>query len=60
MDEASRYDAMQRSESTVQAEMIDRLRQAGVARIILPLPYLYGKAYPAITSPEGLRRIKRT
>jgi class 3 adenylate cyclase len=53
MDEAARYDALQRSEATVQAEMIDRLRQMGAARIILPLPYLYGKAYPAITSPDG-------
>ena len=53
MDETARYDAMQRSEAAVQAEMIDRLHKIGAARIVLPLPYLYGQAYPVQTSPDG-------
>ena len=55
MDAQTRYDAEQRSEAAVQADMIDLLRKRGVAQIILPLPYLYNRMIATWTSrDEGL------
>ncbi len=55
MDAQTRYDASQRSEAAVQADMIELLRKRGAARIVLPLPYLYNRMIDTWTSRnEGL------
>ena len=49
-DEAARYDVSRRSEAAIQADMIARLQKMGVAGVVVPLPYMYGKAYPVWAS----------
>ena len=50
MDEAARYESSRHSEAAVQADMIVRLEKMGVAAVVVPLPYMYEKAYPVWAS----------
>ncbi len=52
IDEATRFAISRRSEASVQADMIALLRKYQPACIVLPMPDLYGRAYPRHSSPQ--------
>ena len=53
LDDSTRHAISAQSEIAIQSEMIDRLQKMGAACIVLPMPYLYNKAYPVWSSFEN-------